>query len=87
MVERFVHTEEVTGSNPVGPIPCRPPPTYSCCQVSPPSEALQEFLLHLQATRAANTCAFYQYLLRPLAAWATEQEIPMDRFGKRERCR
>lgn len=46
-------------------------------------EALREFLLHLEATRAEKTRLFYQVQLGRLVAWTEEQHIPLEAFGKR----
>jgi site-specific recombinase XerD len=46
-------------------------------------EALQEFLLHCQATRAVKTHYYYKVQLTVLAQWATANQIPFSGFGKR----
>ena len=46
-------------------------------------EALHEFFLHLQATRAKKTQRYYQVQIGGLARWAAEQEVPFVGFGKR----
>ena len=47
------------------------------------SEALREFLLHVQATRARKTFRYYDVQLRQLAEWAEANDIPFASFGKR----
>lgn len=47
------------------------------------SEALREFLTHVEATRAAKTVRYYSIELRQLATWAEAERIPLDQFGKR----
>lgn len=47
------------------------------------NEALREFYLHIQATRALKTLRYYEVQLSQLAKWAIENEIPFDGFGKR----
>lgn len=46
-------------------------------------EALHEFFLHLQASRAKKTQRYYQVQVGQLARWATEQNVPFATFGKR----
>ncbi len=46
-------------------------------------EALSEFLLHCQATRAKKTHYYYKVQLRQLVTWAVRNEVPFDSFGKR----
>jgi site-specific recombinase XerD len=46
-------------------------------------EALHEFFLHLQATRAKKTQHYYEVQVGGLARWAAENEIPFTGFGKR----
>ena len=46
-------------------------------------EALHEFFLHLQATRAKKTQLYYQVQIGGLSRWAIEQQIPFSTFGKR----
>ncbi len=46
-------------------------------------EALKSFVLHYKAVRAAKTAYFYDVQLRGLVRWATEQQIPLEKFGKR----
>jgi len=46
-------------------------------------EALHEYFLHLQATRAKKTQHYYEVQVGGLARWATEQEMPFVGFGKR----
>ncbi len=46
-------------------------------------EALHEFYLHLQATRAKKTQLYYQVQIGGLSRWAIEQQIPFSTFGKR----
>ncbi len=46
-------------------------------------EALHEFRLHLQATRAKKTQLYYQVQIGGLSRWAIDQQIPFDTFGKR----
>ena len=46
-------------------------------------EALREFLLHVEATRAQKTHRFYRIQLSGLAHWAQENQIPFEGFGKR----
>lgn len=46
-------------------------------------DALADFLLHLEATRAPKTRRFYDVQLRQLIKWANENEISFDGFGKR----
>lgn len=47
------------------------------------NEAIREFLLHLEATRAKKTFRFYDVQLRQLAGWAEQNQIPFTGFGKR----
>lgn len=47
------------------------------------NDALQEFLLHLEATRAKQTVRFYRVQLGQLVLWATENDVPFASFGKR----
>lgn len=51
-------------------------------------EALHEFRLHLQATRAKKTQRYYEVQVGGLARWAAEQDVPFAGFGKRhmDRC-
>jgi hypothetical protein len=46
-------------------------------------EAIQEFSYHIQATRAPQTLRFYKVQLRQFVAWAKENEVPFQGFGKR----
>jgi site-specific recombinase XerD len=46
-------------------------------------EAEKSFLRHLRAVRARKTALFYESRLNVLCRWATAQNIPIDRFGKR----
>jgi hypothetical protein len=46
-------------------------------------ETLKEFLLHLQASRAPKTVRFYGVCIRGLSAWANENDVALDEFGKR----
>lgn len=46
-------------------------------------EAIQEFSYHLQATRAPQTLRFYRVQLRQFVAWANENQVPFQGFGKR----
>lgn len=46
-------------------------------------EALSEFLVHCQATRAAKTVYYYKVPLTQLAAWSRENGIQFESFGKR----
>ena len=46
-------------------------------------EAIREFTLHLQASRAAKTALYYQGQLNGVARWAKENDIPFATFGKR----
>ncbi len=45
-------------------------------------DALADFLLHLEATRAPKTRRFYDVQLRQLIKWANENDISFDGFGK-----
>ena len=45
--------------------------------------AVDEFLIHLKATRAVKTYRFYFVQLGMLVRWANEQNVPFDQFGKR----
>jgi Site-specific recombinase XerD len=47
------------------------------------TEALQDFLLHVEATLAPKTHRFYATQLRQLALWADENHVPLAGFGKR----
>lgn len=47
------------------------------------SEALAEFLLHLQATRALKTVRYYEVQLSQLAKWALKNDVAFEQFGKR----
>ncbi len=47
------------------------------------SEALREFLLHVQATRAHKTLRYYDVQLRQLIDWSEENHVPFEEFGKR----
>jgi integrase/recombinase XerD len=46
-------------------------------------DALREFLLHLEATRAKKTRRYYDVQLRQMIAWAEENDITFAAFGKR----
>ena len=46
-------------------------------------EALHEFYLHLQATRAQKTKRYYEVQLGGLVRWATQENVPFTGFGKR----
>ncbi len=46
-------------------------------------EAFREFSIHLQATRAQKTQRYYEVQLRGLIRWATREDVPFARFGKR----
>ena len=46
-------------------------------------EALHEFYLHLQATRAQKTQRYYEVQLGGLVRWATQENVPFAGFGKR----
>ena len=46
-------------------------------------EALHEFYLHLQATRAQKTKRYYEVQLGGLVRWATQENVPFVGFGKR----
>jgi site-specific recombinase XerD len=46
-------------------------------------EALHEFFLHLQATRAKKTQRYYAVQIGGLSRWAIDQQIPFPGFGKR----
>lgn len=46
-------------------------------------EALREFSLHLQATRAKKTQRYYKVQLGGLARWAVQEQVPFVGFGKR----
>ena len=46
-------------------------------------EALHEFYLHLQATRAQKTQRYYEVQLGGLVRWATQENVPFVGFGKR----
>lgn len=46
-------------------------------------EALHEFFLHLQATRAKKTQHYYEVQVGGLARWAAENDLPFTGFGKR----
>lgn len=46
-------------------------------------EAIHEYLLHQQAHRAPKTVQFYKVQLRQLAAWAENNTVPLQKFGKR----
>ena len=46
-------------------------------------EALHEFFLHLQATRAKKTQRYYGVQIGGLSRWAINQQIPFPGFGKR----
>jgi len=46
-------------------------------------EAIREFLLHTQATRAAKTLRFYGVQVRQLVRWADADDVPFVGFGKR----
>ncbi len=46
-------------------------------------EALHEFYLHLQATRAQKTQRYYEVQLGGLVRWATQENVPFSGFGKR----
>jgi len=48
------------------------------------NEALQGFLLHLQATRARKTVQYYQTLLKALMEWADRSDVPLEKLGKRQ---
>ncbi len=47
------------------------------------SEALREFLLHLEATRAKKTFRFYDVQLPQLIGWAEASDVLFMGFGKR----
>lgn len=50
----------------------------------PWDEAVYSFVQHLKGTsRAKKTVQFYQHLLTPLIHWAEDNQIPLDKFGKR----
>lgn len=46
-------------------------------------EAIREFVLHLEATRAAKTVYYYRVQLSMLARWANDNDVRFDGFGKR----
>lgn len=46
-------------------------------------EAVREYLLSVQATRAPKTARFYDIQLRQLVLWAHENDVAFDSFGKR----
>lgn len=46
-------------------------------------EAVREFLLHLQATRAKQTVRFYRVQMKGVVRWAIENQITFSTFGKR----
>ena len=46
-------------------------------------EAVREFALHLQATRAKQTVRFYRVQTKGVIRWATENQIGFTAFGKR----
>ncbi len=62
-------------------------PGNTLCKRSIPSftweEALHEFFLHLQATRAKKTQRYYKVQIGGLSCWAVDQQIPFSGFGKR----
>lgn len=47
------------------------------------NDAVKEYLLHVQATRAPKTVRFYDIQLRQLLLWADENQIRFTEFGKR----
>lgn len=47
------------------------------------NEALREFLLHLEATRAKKTFRFYDVQLRQLIGWSEANDVSFVGFGKR----
>ena len=47
------------------------------------NEALREFLLHVEATRAAKTHRYYRVQLSGLITWANTNTITFESFGKR----
>lgn len=47
------------------------------------NEALQDFVYHLQATKADKTVRFYQTQLRQIITWAEQEDISFERFGKK----
>ncbi len=49
------------------------------------NDAFQGFLLHLQATRATKTVKHYETLLRALISWADNNQVPFEKFEKRQR--
>ena len=46
-------------------------------------KSVRSYLIHLRAVRAANTVRFYEARLCMLTRWANENQIPLDKFGKR----
>lgn len=46
-------------------------------------EAIHEFVLHLEATRAQSTVRYYRIQLTQLGKWAKENDVLFEDFGKR----
>jgi hypothetical protein len=46
-------------------------------------EAVRDYLVSVQATRAPKTARFYDIQLRQLVLWAHENGVAFDSFGKR----
>jgi len=46
-------------------------------------EAFSDFLVHLRANRAEKTVRYYRVQVGNLAAWAEQNQLPLDGFGKR----
>ena len=67
------------GAHPVPGAPCNDSFTATFTW----EEALREFSLHLQATRAKKTQRYYQVQLGGLTRWAAENVVPFAGFGKR----
>ena len=51
--------------------------------VSSWSEALREFLVHIEATRAPKTLRYYKVQLGQLVSWSETNDVPFAHFGKR----
>ena len=48
------------------------------------AEALREFLLNMEATRAAKTHRYYKVQLGQLVRWADDNKVSFSEFGKRD---